>query len=99
MIPNTNPERIHDAIDGRVFFFPETEVADGWDTPVGDGSEVWYQVGLGAETEIGRAEIAFFADEEQGFDVPERDRFQVEKGGWGDVKVRCMGGWLGMVVR
>ncbi|EPS35615.1 hypothetical protein H072_10982 [Dactylellina haptotyla CBS 200.50] len=41
--------RVHDVIDGRIWFFPETEGTNGWDSPTG-GSEVWYQIDFGSST-------------------------------------------------
>lgn len=84
-IANTDAQTIYGSIDGRIWFFPETDVANGWSTPAGNGSEVWYQIDFGAQTAIGGAEIAFFADAEQGYDVPENYRVQVLKGStWQD---------------
>ncbi|KAF2791678.1 six-hairpin glycosidase [Melanomma pulvis-pyrius CBS 109.77] len=78
---------IHSAIDGRVFFFPEADVANGWDTPVGNGSEVWFQIDFGASTTVASAELAFFADGGQGFDTPASYRVQGDVDGvWGDVE-------------
>lgn len=78
---------IHSAIDGRVFFFPEADVANGWDTPVGNGSEVWFQIDFGASTTVASAELAFFTDESQAFDTPASYRVQVDVDGvWGDVE-------------
>ncbi|KAK4499743.1 hypothetical protein PRZ48_007929 [Zasmidium cellare] len=54
-------ERIHDAIDGGVWFFPE--LPNGWDS---DGtetdSEQWYAIEFASPTEFTGAELAFFAN-------------------------------------
>ncbi|KAL2825778.1 Six-hairpin glycosidase-like protein [Aspergillus cavernicola] len=88
-VSNADAAEIHAVIDGRVWFYPE--IANWWDTPVGDGSEIWYEINFGAETEIQRAEIAFFEDPELGFDVPSSYRVQVlsaaASGEWEDVDV------------
>ncbi|ORY63873.1 Six-hairpin glycosidase-like protein [Pseudomassariella vexata] len=81
--------KVQDAIDGRVFFFPETDytIAHGWQTPVGDGSELWYMVDFGAQTETRSAEIAFFENADQGVDGPVDYRVQVDvdgNGAWED---------------
>ncbi|KZM22877.1 uncharacterized protein EKO05_0001255 [Ascochyta rabiei] len=77
---------LYGAIDGRIWFFPETEVANGWSTPQGNGTNVWFQVDFGSSTAISSAEIAFFANAEQGFDAPTGYRVQVANGdSWVDV--------------
>ncbi|KAF2849117.1 six-hairpin glycosidase [Plenodomus tracheiphilus IPT5] len=86
-IPNTDATSIYGTIDGRIWFWPETDVANGWSTPAGNGTELWYAIDFGASTSISSAEFAFFADQGQGFDVPGKYRVQVESGGvWVDVK-------------
>lgn len=77
---------LYGAIDGRIWFFPETEVANGWSTPEGNGTELWFQVDFGSSTSVSSAEIAFFANTEQGFDAPDSYRIQVADGdSWTDV--------------
>jgi hypothetical protein len=82
---DVNIEAIHSAIDGRIFFYPETDVENGWSSPVGNASELWYQVDFGANTTVSSADIAFFANENQGFDVPNSYRIQVNTGSWVDI--------------
>ncbi|KAL3471603.1 Six-hairpin glycosidase-like protein [Aspergillus californicus] len=85
-VSNADAAEVHAVIDGRVWFYPE--IANWWDTPAGNGSEIWYQVDFGSGTRISRAEIAFFADKGLGFDVPEAYRVQVyTRGRWVDVNV------------
>lgn len=56
-------ERIHDAIDGRVWFFPE--LPNGWDSVATDAdSEQWYEIEFADATEITACELAFFEDGE-----------------------------------
>lgn len=50
-------DRIHDAVDGRIMFFPETE--HGWDSAPGDDAP-WFMVDLGQPQTLGSLEIAFF---------------------------------------
>ncbi|OHT21432.1 MGH1-like glycoside hydrolase domain-containing protein [Edaphosphingomonas haloaromaticamans] len=79
---NTDPENVHDAIDGRLWFFPE--LPNGWSSAPA-GGEQWYAVDLGRPMRLSRAELAFFADG-KGFDVPERYRIQAWTGqGWRDL--------------
>ncbi|KAL2867725.1 six-hairpin glycosidase [Aspergillus lucknowensis] len=84
-VSDVNPADVHFVIDGRVWFYPE--IQNWWDSPTGDGSEMWYQIDFGAATKVNRAEIAFAADAESGFDVPEEYRVQVNTGDWVDVEV------------
>ncbi|RST32241.1 glycogen debranching protein [Sphingomonas ginkgonis] len=56
---NAAPEALHDAVDGRIWFFPE--LANGW-TSAANGQEQWYALELGREQRIGSAALAFFAN-------------------------------------
>ncbi|KAF1357519.1 six-hairpin glycosidase [Lizonia empirigonia] len=77
---------LYGAIDGRIWFFSEIEVANGWSTPKGNGTDVWFQVDFGSSIVVSSAEIAFFANPEQGFDVPTSYRIQAANGdSWVDV--------------
>ena len=57
---NSEPEKVHDAIDGRVSFF--TEAPNGWTTAGSRAREEWLAVDLGKPTRIGSAELAFASD-------------------------------------
>jgi hypothetical protein len=76
-VPGFNSTTLYPAIDGRIWFFPETDVANGWSTPMSNGTEMWFEIDFGNSTSIIGADIAFFANEEQGFDVPESYKVQV----------------------
>ncbi|KAF2757545.1 six-hairpin glycosidase [Pseudovirgaria hyperparasitica] len=85
-VTNADIARVHDAIDGRVMFWPQSTAANGWDSPAGNGVDVWYQIDFGASTSTSRTEIAFFVDTAQGFDVPASYKVQVYNGSaWVDV--------------
>ncbi|KAE9978872.1 hypothetical protein Vi05172_g11699 [Venturia inaequalis] len=85
-VPNVSEAEIQSAIDGRIFFFPEIDVTNGWSTPPGNTSELWFAIDFGSSTTVERAEIAFFADASQGFDVPKSYRVQVlGASGWAEV--------------
>lgn len=85
-ISNVSAASLYGTIDGRIWFFPETDVANGWSTPEGNGTEVWFQVDFGSTTSVSSADIAFFANAEQGFDTPESYRIQAANGdSWADV--------------
>ncbi|PNS18056.1 hypothetical protein CAC42_4015 [Sphaceloma murrayae] len=63
-----NAERIHDAIDGRVWFYPE--LPHGWDSDATSGdSTQWYNIDFGSATQVSACELAFFADGGS-FDLP-----------------------------
>lgn len=63
--PGADAEQLHDAIDGRVWFW--ADVVNGYDSPAGDGSaSQWYAVDFGAGTDVGRAEIAFYEGDAPG---------------------------------
>jgi hypothetical protein len=85
-VSGVDAKTIYGSIDGRVWFFPESDVANGWSTPVFNGSELWYQVDFGSSKSIDGAEIAFFANQAQGFDAPSEYRVQVDTAdSWADV--------------
>jgi hypothetical protein len=85
-VNGVDAKTIYGSIDGRTWFFPETDVANGWSTPIGNGTELWFQIDFGTNTTTSAAELAFFADEEQGFDVPENFHVQAAIGdSWADV--------------
>ncbi|KAH8885556.1 six-hairpin glycosidase [Thozetella sp. PMI_491] len=69
-VAGADVERIHDAIDGRVWFW--TELVNGYDSAVGDGSaSQWYSIDFGNATAISGAELAFHAGSVGGqFAVP-----------------------------
>lgn len=56
-----DPENVHDAIDGRVWFFPE--LPNGWNSNATDeSSQQWFAIDFGNQTEINSCELAFFVD-------------------------------------
>ncbi|ROW17416.1 hypothetical protein VPNG_00845 [Cytospora leucostoma] len=58
--------QIHDAIDGRVWFWHQ--IVNGYDSEVGDGTaSQWFSVDFGNGTGISRAEIAFYEGDQDGF--------------------------------
>ncbi|CAO1638130.1 unnamed protein product [Sympodiomycopsis kandeliae] len=58
----TDAARIHDAIDGRVWFYPEFPHG-WWSDKVADQSEQWYAINFGNDPiEVSGAEIALFVD-------------------------------------
>jgi hypothetical protein len=57
---NTDAEALHDAIDGRTWFFPEAP--NGWQS-TGPEREQWYAVNFGREVALSSAELAFAQSE------------------------------------
>lgn len=85
-VSGVDAKTIYGSIDGRIWFFPEVDVANGWSTPIGNGTELWFQIDFGSNTSTSAADLAFFADAQQGFDVPETYKIQAASGGsWVDV--------------
>jgi hypothetical protein len=57
---NADPVSLHQALDGRVWFFPE--MVNGWSTTGASGREQWFAVDFGRTTRVQSAELAFFGD-------------------------------------
>jgi len=58
---STSPEAIAQAIDGRMWFFPE--IVNGWSpAPSGDPQTSWYAIDFGQRCEVGSVELYFFSD-------------------------------------
>ncbi|GKZ76244.1 hypothetical protein AnigIFM56816_005222 [Aspergillus niger] len=85
-VANADTDAVHAAIDGRVWFYWIEDVANGWDSPVGNGTEVWYQVEFGNATSTASAEVAFFANSTQGYDVPGSYRVETSDSTTGEWK-------------
>jgi hypothetical protein len=78
-------ESIAQAIDGRMWFFPE--IVNGW-SPLAatDGAASWYAVDLREVRTIGSVELYFFADG-KAFKVPAQATVQARTAaGWKDVR-------------
>lgn len=56
---NDQPENLHDAIDGRVWFYPE--LPNGWSSQPSPAQQ-WYAIDFGKPVDLARAELAFFED-------------------------------------
>lgn len=79
-----NTENVHDAIDGRIWFFPE--LPNGWNSNTTEAdSQQWYAIDFGNATEITGVELAFFSDEAD-YALPSDYHIQKgENGKWSDV--------------
>ncbi|OAL05104.1 hypothetical protein IQ06DRAFT_333323 [Phaeosphaeriaceae sp. SRC1lsM3a] len=94
-VPGFNSSTLYPAIDGRIWFFPEIDVANGWSTPVSNGTEMWYEIDFGNSTTTSAADLAFFANEDQGFDVPETYKIQAMDGdSWIDAQEASYGDFV-----
>jgi len=82
-VGNSSQSATYPAIDGRIWFYTETDAKNGWDTPIGNGTSVWFQIDFGKSVTTSSAELAFFANEEQGFAEPESYMIKVPAGGNG----------------
>jgi hypothetical protein len=79
---DSDPENVHDAIDGRTWFFPE--LPNGWSSAPSPTPQ-WYAIDLGKPVDLARAELAFFADG-KGFAAPQSYRIQAwVDGDWRDI--------------
>jgi hypothetical protein len=54
-----DPKAVHQALDGRVWFFPE--MANGWSPGTGQ-AQPWFAVDFGKPVSVRAAELSFFAD-------------------------------------
>jgi hypothetical protein len=82
----TDPEALHDAIDGRVWFYPE--IANGWSSDPSPAQQ-WFAVDLGQPRRVERAELAFFADGRR-FAAPTAYRLQaMTPAGWQDLPAQA----------
>ncbi len=80
---NDRPETVHDAIDGRVWFF--SEPPNGWTTAGSKAREEWFAVDFGKPVRVASAELAF-ADDGGYFTAPADYRLQAWTGvAWRDV--------------
>ena len=78
---NGDTERVHDAIDGRVWFFPEEP--NGWDSAATSAdSQQWYTIDFGQSTTLVGCQLAFYAD--NNFAVPQ----------WYDIQQLVNGNWV-----
>lgn len=65
-VAGADAEQIHDAIDGRVWFW--TAIVNGYDSAEGDGqTSQWYSIDFGSQTSLSRAELAFYEGNEPGY--------------------------------
>ena len=82
----TDAEKVHDAIDGRIWFMPE--LGNGWSSAPTPAQQ-WYAVDLGKPISLSRAELAFFADGGR-YAAPKTYRVQAWIGGaWRDLRGRA----------
>ncbi|RVU05888.1 glycogen debranching protein [Novosphingobium umbonatum] len=74
------PEKLHEAVDGRISFF--AELPNGWDS-TGPEPQEWFEIALERPTMLGRAELAF--GQGDGLALPREVQVQLRIGGrWQD---------------
>jgi hypothetical protein len=77
-----DPKTVHQALDGRVWFFPE--MANGW-SPGAGAKQPWFAVDFGKPVSVRAAELSFFADD-KAFAGPSRYRLEAWRDGkWVEV--------------
>jgi hypothetical protein len=75
-------EKRDEAIDGRLWFFPE--IANGW-SPTDPTPKSWYAIHFAKPRTLGSVELYFFADDKQ-FAAPAAYTLQIETAaGWADI--------------
>ncbi|SDA33028.1 discoidin domain-containing protein [Sphingomonas sp. NFR15] len=80
----TDPERLHQGIDGRVWFMPE--LPNGWDS-TGAAQDEWFAVDFGKPVTLGRGEVSFFAGGAFGAPDSYRLEYRVD-GAWRPLDTR-----------
>ena len=74
------------AVDGRLWFFPE--ISNGW-SPSAPAGTSWYQIDLRTPQTIGSVELYFFADGEH-YQPPPSFQVQYEiNAGWKDIPTQA----------
>jgi len=77
-----DPKTVHQALDGRVWFYPE--MANGWSPGAGQ-NKAWFEVDFGKPTTVSAAELSFYADGKT-LAAPARYRLEAWKDGkWKEV--------------
>jgi hypothetical protein len=80
---NTVPDSLYQAIDGRVWYFPE--ISNRWTTIGSSHSSDWYAIDFGKQEEISSVKVSLFADGNTFF-VPDSIRIEYDSGdGWKNV--------------
>jgi hypothetical protein len=83
---NTQPDSLFQAIDGRIWYFPE--ITNRW-TSSGSGSKNdWYALDFGQLRRLSKLAIYFFADSSK-FQVPDKINIEYKEGNiWKPVEIR-----------
>ncbi|VWX51478.1 glycosyl hydrolase family 65 protein [Novosphingobium sp. 9U] len=72
-----DPEKLHDAVDGRVWFYPE--LPNGWDSDA-TPKQQWYALDFAKAVSVGRVGLAFYEDGKR-FSAPKRVSIELWQGG------------------
>lgn len=77
----TAAENLHDAIDGRTWFFPE--LPNGWNSDAQSvDSTQWYTIDFGTSTSLSGCTLAFYDDGATFIAPPTYDILQLVNGAW-----------------
>ncbi|MBT0671370.1 glycogen debranching protein [Novosphingobium profundi] len=79
----SEPENLHDAVDGRLWFYPE--LPNGWTSSAGSKAQ-WYALDFGKGVTLSSIELAFF-DDGAAIAAPE----QVSLEGWSEGRWQALG--------
>jgi hypothetical protein len=81
---NNSPNNLYQAIDGRVWFYPD--VKNYWSNAGSQAAADWYGLDFGAPSQISSVRLYFYADDTR-FKVPRKFTVQycAEDGSWKDV--------------
>jgi hypothetical protein len=78
----TTQSKVDDAIDGRVWFYPE--MPNGWDSDsTTSESTQWYNIDFGQSTNLVGCELSFYVNDSEGFALPlNYDILKLVNGNW-----------------
>jgi len=74
---NTEPDSLNQAIDGRIWYFPE--ISNRWSTEGSTSSTDWYAIDFGQTRELSRIETYLYTDDEN-FGLPGNYTIQYKNG-------------------
>jgi hypothetical protein len=82
-VGSSSPALTYPAIDGRIMFYSTPDAANGWESPVIPASnpDIWFEIDFGKQVSTSSAELAFFANKDQGYAAPTKYRIQILSSG------------------
>ena len=83
---NVVPDSIYQAIDGRIWYFPE--ITNQWTTKGSGSTSDWYALDFGKTQEISELKISFYADD-RNFAIPDNMAIEYrDNGDWQKVELK-----------